>query len=167
MLRQLLSITIALLLATCASARAEETPPPPPVDWQRLDHVIGAQGERKDDVYTFTLPRSDLNVIIEGMDVPPAAGVASVFHFFRCPCGKIRVVGQFACAEWETNDVIDAIRNGAAIQVASVAPMFVGAKPSVTVVRFQGEGDGVVLAALLKSALQWVGPARSATQPIK
>src|SRR5437764_7687054 len=118
-------ITFMLLLLIATVAHAEDAPPQPPVDWGRLDHVIGVHGDLKDDVYTFTLPRSDLNVMIDGMDVPPAAGVASVLHFFRCPCGKIRVVGQFACAEWESNDVIDAIRNGAAIQVASVSPMFV------------------------------------------
>ena len=50
---------------------------------------------------------------------------------------------------------------------ASVGPMFVGDKPRMTVVRFQGEGDGMLLAKLLKSGLDWTGPARSQAQPIK
>jgi hypothetical protein len=158
------SLLVVALLATMLRADEHEAPA---YDWTQLDHVLGVRGELKDDVYTFTLPRNDLNITIEGMDIPAAAGVASVFHFFRCPCGKIRVVGQFSCAEWETNDVIDAIRNGSAIHVASIAPMFLGARPPVVVVRFQGEGDGPALAGLLKTALGWMGPARNATQPIK
>lgn len=158
----------ALILMLASGMRGEvPSTTPTPYDWSQLDRLIGARGEFKDDVYTFTLPRADLNVAIDGMDVPAAAGVASVFHFFRCPCGKIRVVGQFACAEWESNDVIDAIRQGDMLAVASLSPMFVGAKPQVMIVRFQGEGDGPALAQLLKAGLGWIGPARSATQPIK
>ena len=160
---------MALLLLTSVSGTRAEDPSitPAPYDWSQLDHVIGTRGELKDDVYTLTLPRGDLNVAVDGMDVPAAAGIASVFHFFRCPCGRIRVVGQFVCAEWESNDVIDAIRQGDMIAVASMSPMFVAAKPQVMVLRFQGEGDGPALAQLLKAGLGWIGPARSATQPIK
>jgi hypothetical protein len=136
-------------------------------DWTQLDPILASHGELKDDVYSYTIPRTDLNVTVEGMDVPAAAGIASVFHFYICPCGKMRVVGQFCCADYETNDVIDAIRAGNAIAVASVGPMFVGDKPRMTVVRFQGEGDGMLLAKLLKSGLDWTGPARSQAQPIK
>ena len=78
----------------------------------------------------------------------------------------MRVVGQFCCADYEANDVIDAIRPGAMIEVANVGPMFISDKPRVTIVRFQGEGDAAALAKLLKSALGWMGDARSATQPV-
>jgi hypothetical protein len=159
-------VIIALMLLFVGSiSRAENAPPR--YDWSQLDRVFGVTGELKNDVDTITLPRTDLTVTIEGMDVPVAAGIASVFHFFQCPCGKIRVVGQICCAEWETNDVIDALRAGNAVRIASVAPMFAGEKPRLSVVRFQGEGDGFALAKVLKSALDWTGPARTATQPAK
>jgi len=161
-MRRVIACVLLLFLASLSHANDAA---PPAYDWSQLDRVLGSTGELKGDVYTFTLPRTDLNVSIDGMDVPPAAGIASVFHFFQCPCGKIRVVGQFCCAEWETNDAIDAIRVGLAIHVASVAPMFTGEKPRLSVVRFQGEGDGFALAKVLKSALDWTGPARSATRP--
>jgi hypothetical protein len=161
---------LLLLIAIAFPLRAADTDDansPPPYDWSQFDPIFKLHGEFKDDVFTITIPRTDLNVTVEGMDVPAAAGIASVFHFYRCPCGKIRVVGQFCCADFETNDVIDAIRAGNAITVASVGPMFVGDKPRMTILHFQGEGDGVALAKLLKSGLDWTGPARSATQPIR
>jgi hypothetical protein len=157
---------VLLLVASSLSLAQEGSPPAAPAyDWSQVARAFGTSGEVKGDVYTITVPRSDLNVMIEGMDVPAAAGIASVFHFFQCPCGKIRVVGQVCCAEWETNDVIDALRAGNAIRIASVAPMFAGEKPRLSVVRFQGEGDGFALAKVLKSALDWTGPARTATRP--
>ncbi len=139
-------------------------PPDPPYDWRPLDQVIGSAGVLKDEVYTFTVPRVDLDVAVDGMAVPAAAGLASEFHFFRCTCGKTRVVGQFCCADYEANDVVDAVRVGALIQVASVSPMFVADRPRVVVVRFQGEGDASALAKLLRAALDWTGDARQATQ---
>ena len=157
-------LTLCALSACLFSISATETST---YDWTQLDTAIGVTGSVQDNVCTFTLPRNDLNVTVEGMDIPPAAGVASVFHFFQCPCGKIRVVGQFCCTDYEANDVIDAVRVGDAIRIAGMSPMLVGDKPHLLLINFQGEGDGVALAKLLQSALHWIGPARTATQPIR
>ena len=155
------SVAILSLIALRAFAADDVTPP---YDWHALDKVVGAAGVLKDDVYTFTLPRADLDVAVDGMAVPAAAGIASQFHFFHCSCGKTRVVGQFCCADYEANDVVDAIRAGALIQVGGMGPMFTGDKPRIVVVRFQGEGDGSALARLLHDGLTWMGDARMATQ---
>ncbi len=156
------TVTALLALSAVAPLRADV---PPADDWQPLDTLVGVAGVLKDDVYTFTVPRDDLDVTVDGMAVPTAAGVASEFRFFRCSCGKMRVVGQFCCGDYEVNDVVDAIRAGALIQVASVSPMFLADRPRVMVVRFQGEGDASGLARLLRSALDCTGNARLAAQP--
>jgi hypothetical protein len=160
-------LSLIALLVFSHRTRGDDAPANPPYDWKLLDGVLGVKGELKDKVCTFTLPRNDLNVAIDSMDVPAAAGVESKFFFYRCDCGKMKVVGQFCCADYEANDVIDAIRPGAMIEVSNVGPMFINDKPRVTIVRFQGEGDGVSLAKLLKAGLGWMGDARTATQPVK
>ena len=153
----------ALLLATVSAAE----PTTPAIDWHGLDATVGAAGVLHDEVYTYTLPRADLDVAVNGMAVPAAAGIASQFHFFRCSCGKTRVVGQFCCADYEANDVVDAIRAGAMIDVAGMGPMFTGDRPRLTVIRFQGEGDGSALAKLLHDGLTWMGDARLTAQQAK
>ena len=157
---------VVVLLSLCVSSplalRADDAPPP--FDWHGLDRTVGAAGVLHDDVYTYTLPRADLDVAVDGMAVPAAAGIASEFHFFRCSCGKTRVVGQFCCADYEANDVVDAIRPGALIEVGGMGPMFTADKPRLTVVRFQGEGDASALAKLLHDGLGWTGEGRLATQ---
>ncbi len=160
-------LSLMTLLMLAHRSHADDTNPAPPYDWKPLDAIVGAKGQLKDDVYTYVLPRTDLNVTVDSMDVPTAAGIASEFHFFRCTCGKMRIVGQFCCADYEANDVIDAIRPGDLLEVASVGPMFISDKPRITIVRFQGEGDAQAMAKLLKSAQSWMGDARSATQPTR
>jgi hypothetical protein len=161
-------IVLIPLLTTAHHLRGaadDEKPTTQPYDWTPLDKVIGVKGEFKNDVCTFVLPRTDLTVAVDSMEVPIAAGIASEFHFFRCSCGKMRVVGQFCCVDYETNDVIDAIRVGSIIEVTNVGPMFNTDRPRISIVRFQGEGDAQTLAKLLKSALGWIGDARNAPLP--
>ena len=138
--------------------------------WKAISVALGKAGELKDGVYTVTFPRDDLEVEIEGNLVPPAAGIASEFRFYRCPCGRINVVGQFVVADYEANDVIDALRQppDARIEVASVGPLLVHERPRLTLVRFFGENKrGGALAGTLRTALSWTGKERMAPQPAK
>jgi hypothetical protein len=133
-----------------------------------MDQTSGLAGLRSFErgILTVRLPRTDLWVQADMGEIPTAAGLESSFYFYRCSCGKDKVVGQFALADYEVNDVIDALRAGQ-IQIVSVSPMFLGDKPRMMALRFQGEGDIAVLAKTLKSALDWVGEARSARQAIQ
>src|SRR5205823_8932995 len=77
--------------------------------WRAISTIFGREGVLKDGVYTLAVPRDDLKVDIEGMPVPAGAGLASEFHFYRCPCGKMIAIGQFCLIDYEANDVIDAL----------------------------------------------------------
>ena len=170
--RPTIQVIAALLLLPTAGPTRADGPAVPPFDWHPIDRLIGSPpGVLKDDVYTVTVPRADLDVSVDGMSVPTAAGIASTFHFFRCSCGKARIVGQFCCTDDEANDVIDAIRVGAIVQVSSVGPMFVNDRPRVMLVRIQGEGDPDGLAKLIRAGLDWMGDARrtsaASTQPTR
>lgn len=130
--------------------------------WPVIDRALGRHGAAHDDVYTFTFWRDDLRVSLDGMSIPTAAGIACVFHFYRCPCGKMNVSGQFAVTDYEMNDVVDALRHNATFIVSSTAPMFAYDKPRLMLVRFQGEGDPQTMAATIRDALRWTGPERMA-----
>jgi hypothetical protein len=130
-----------------------------------IARTLGPGGIDKDDVFTYTLPRADLELRTDAGPVP-APAAESRFHFFRCDCGKMNVVGQLVVADYEANDVIDALREGM-IKVVSVGPMFIGEQPRVLVVRFQGEGGAETIAKTIKSALDWTGEARMTTRPTR
>ena len=125
--------------------------------WAAIAQAMGKPGELKDGVYTYTYPREDLELTIQGNDVPAAAGIYSLFHYYRCPCGRINVIGQFVLADYETNDVIDELRNGH-LEVTAVGPLLLHERPRLILVRFFGEmkraGD---LARAVRAALDWTG----------
>ncbi len=134
----------------------------PEQDWKVIPKALGHAGEMGPQVYTVTLPREDLDVQNPSGSIPAAAGLSHQFHFFRCSCGKMSVVGQFCVAEYEANDVMDALRATSGFKIVSVSPMLLEETPRVLSVRFQAEGGSKQLAETLKSALEWTGEARMA-----
>jgi hypothetical protein len=154
-----------LLLAGCSSALIPPEAPPTrpadqpgssdaPVDYSVIAQTLGRKGVLHENVYTVTVPRDDLMVSIEGMDVPAAAGIESVFNFYRCSCGKSVVIGQFVCADYEANDVLLALQQND-ILVSSVSPYLLYEKPRLLCIRFQSEGEAQKQSTTLKSALSW------------
>lgn len=133
--------------------------------WKEIAGALGKQGVAQDGVYTVTFPRDDLFVSIEGMDVPTAAGIASVFRFYQCSCGKTSVLGQFVLADYEVNDVVFALQKEDFV-VSSVGPFLLYEKPRLLAVRFQAEGDPRRLADVLRQALNRTGRARTAPQKL-
>jgi len=132
--------------------------------WNTVARLLERPGVEHEGVYTVTVPRDDWNLAIEGMGVPAAAGVGSVLNFYVCPCGKTIVIGQICVADYELNDVIDALRAGR-IEVASVAPMLLHTRPQPLLVRFQAEGKAADLAKTLREAIRWTGKERMAAEP--
>ena len=137
--------------------------------FKSIEPLIGTKGEKHNSVLTIRIPRSDLEgrLFNELGDIPIAAGIESRFDFFKCPCGKVNVIGQFVVTQDESNDVIDALRKTYYIKIVSISPMMLGEKPRLQIIRFQGDGQAETLAGYLKNALNQTGDARLSptTQP--
>jgi hypothetical protein len=129
-------------------------------DYRQQTAIFGGQRIFGDGVLTVRLPRTDLWVQADMGEIPTAAGVESVFYFFRCSCGKDRVVGQFALADYEVDPTLDALRGGD-FQIVSLAPMFSSERPKVMVLRFEAEGKIDALARTLKSATDNIGDGKA------
>jgi len=134
--------------------------------WQSIRAALERPGDLRDGVLTFVVPRADLEVTVRGNDVPVAAGIASEFRFYRCSCGMMNVIGQFVVADYEANDVLDALRESH-IEIASVGPFLIHERPRLMLVRFLGENKrGGALAKALRTGLSWTGEERMAPQRI-
>lgn len=140
--------------ATRPGPTAEET-----AAWTQIAAALGKPGVARDGVYTVVFPRDDLFVSIDGMDVPTAAGIESVFRFYRCSCGRTVVIGQFVVADYEANDVAYALEKED-FNVSSMAPLLLYEKPRLLAIRFQAEGDPRRLAEALRDALNRTGKSR-------
>lgn len=152
-----------------ADAPAEDAPKKlDPVHLKSLTEALGAKpGEIKGKVFTLTLPREDLDInTLEMGDIPVEAGLATTLRLFRCGCGKYYVIGEFCVTDYESNDVIDALRTGQ-FQIASVAPMLLQEKPRIVLIRFQGDNDIDGVIKTLKEANRWIGENRTKKIPLK
>lgn len=166
------TLIITALLAGCdissppstnptLAATTESTTDPA---WPEVSRILERPGVLNQGVFTVTVPRDDLDISIGGMGIPTAAGIESVFYFYRCPCGKLNVAGHFVAVDYESNDVVDALRNQAVLRIASISPMLQYDNPHLCVVYFQGEGHPADLAKNLREALRWTGHERMAPQ---
>jgi hypothetical protein len=154
-------LLVLISLCLCNSALADAPTTQPTVDTASIDAALGIKGTLKDDVYCIEVPRNDLHLTIDGADVPTAAGIASHFYFYTCPCGKTRVIGEFVLCDYETNDVIDALHEGWVMDIDAISPMLNEEKPRLRIIRFHGEGSADTVAQHIRSALDHTGDART------
>ncbi len=147
---------------------------PGPAQWKQISEILGRPGELRNHVYVVTIPRDDLTVAIEGMLVPPDAGLVTTLYFYACSCGKMSVVGQFCVTDFEANDVIDALRGpqrdpkgdpaAASFEISSMAPILLHVRETPTAIHFHGEGKTAPLAKTIREALHWMGAERMAPE---
>lgn len=143
-----------------APAAAPQTRPSGQLDtpdtWRQLTQCLRGQQIPSADSFAVIVPRSDIDLESEMGQIPISAGIASKFYFFRCPCGKVKVLGEFVVCDYETGDVLDAIRGGQ-FDVVSIAPILQNTRPSMVSIRFQAEGDGEDIVKALRDALDHTG----------
>jgi hypothetical protein len=127
--------------------------------WTGVAGALGRAGtEMPGNVYKVSFPRSDLDVVAEGVHVRPALALGSWAAFVRTQHGTM-VMGDLVLTEDEVNPVIDVLQAGG-IEQSAVHNHLIGETPHVVYVHFDGHGDEVKLAKTLHDAL-----ARTKTPP--
>lgn len=128
-------------------------PPPAPLDLPTtdLDRILGATGKANGGVDQYSIPRRE-KITMNGMDVPPAMGVATAINMQ--PLGSSRAVttGDFVMVASEVNAVIRALRSGN-ISVTALHSHMLTEQPRLFFMHFWGNGDAVALAKTLRTAL--------------
>jgi hypothetical protein len=160
-----LFLSSLFLLTGCATALDQPAAAEKPTEerWQPIIKEFPTAQVSK-NILSIQIPRKDVQVgHIDLGEIPPDAGLSSSIYFFPCPCGKMNAIGQLCVVDYELNDVIDELR-AARIKIASIAPMFLGSRPQMLLIRFQAEGDSAKLAQSLKKALSWMSEDRNQVQ---
>ena len=177
MIRHTLSIVVIVGLVALLAPAADEPSPQAagnekaklePADMKKLADALGGTGQTiKEKVFVLTLAREDLDVrTLDFGEVPVEAGLATTVRLWRCGCGKYYLAGEYVVTDFESNDVLDSLRQGG-FHIASVAPMLVRERPRILSIRFQGEGDVDQITKTLKGAQRWVGENRGKPKPIE
>lgn len=130
--------------------------------WRPVERVFGRPGVEQENMAQFTFPRTDLNVLVEGIPLEPGMGLTNRFVFM--PLGEAKghfgaqtlVMGEMALLDQEVPGVL-ALLAQKGFRVTALYNLFLGESPSVKSVQLTGLGNASHLAKDLKQALCLTG----------
>src|SRR3954447_24491503 len=96
-LKSLMFAGLAAILSTAATAQE--------VDWAKVDAALGRKGAVTDDVHRYSFPRTDLNVMVDGVAIKPALALGG-WVAFKPMHGQAMVMGDLVLLQTEINSVL-------------------------------------------------------------
>lgn len=136
-------------------------------DWSKVGEALGKPGvEMPGGVYRVGLPRTDLHVSLDGVQIKPTLALGS-WLAFRGEGNKTMVMGDLVLTESEISPVMKKLADGG-IAITALHNHLLRATPATFYMHVLGHGDPVKLAAALhegleQSATPLTGPAPPAT----
>ncbi len=121
------------------------------LDTAAIAREIGKAGQMIGAVYKISLPRTDLQVSVNGVMVRAGLALGS-WMAFEPAGGQAAADGDLVLSENEVNPVISRLEQ-AGLEVTAVHNHLLGESPRVMYVHFFGRGDAATLARGLKGAL--------------
>ena len=146
MTRPALSLLAAVVLGVTAPALAAER------DWSAVGKALGKAGAMQPGgVYRVALPRSDLQVTLDGVALKPGFALGGWLAF--APMGdKAMVMGDLVMTQDEINPVMKRLEESG-IEITALHNHLLRAEPATMYMHVKGEGDAEQLAEKLHDAL--------------
>jgi hypothetical protein len=146
-MRRTLSLaSLALCLGLASQAKAAQT------DWSVVDTILTRSAAVSGDVHRYGLPRSDLNVSLDGVTLRPAFALGGWLAFE--PMGDSAVMmGDLVLTESEINPVMAKLL-AEGVEVTALHNHLLRASPPTFYMHVSGHGDPAQLARLVRAALE-------------
>ena len=141
----LLSLAVIASLATAPDAHAQTA-------WDKVAAALGKSGsEMPGEVYRVGLPRTDLKVTVDGVDIKPGFALGG-WVAFKSMGSSAMVMGDLVLTETEINPVMSKLfENG--LTVTAVHNHLLRAQPATFYMHVAGQGEPEKLAAAVRAAL--------------
>src|SRR6266566_3876422 len=121
-------------------------------DWARVGEALGKPGtEMPGGVYRIGLPRTDLKVTLDGVDIKPGFALGGWVAFEKMG-GQSMVMGDLVLTGDEVSPVMQKLLEGG-IQVTALHNHLLRNQPFTMYMHVMGMGDPVKLATVLHAAL--------------
>ncbi len=135
------------------------------IDWKKVEDALGKAGAvQPDGVYRVGLPRSDLKVTLDGVEIRPALALGSWLAFEPAGDGAM-VMGDLVLTQDEVNPVMKSLAEGG-IEITALHNHLLRSSPATMYMHVEGHGDPVKLATTLHAALALSGtPFATAAAP--
>lgn len=150
---QRLAILIALAIATSINSSGQTAKPEGKTDgWKPVRDAIGWPGDLlPGDVIRFNMPRKDLHVTVNGIEIKPALALGAWAAFHRVPKGAM-IMGDLVLTEDEVGPVMKTLQEGG-VQVTALHNHLLQESPKIMYIHMGGVGDPVKMAATVKAAV--------------
>jgi len=152
--RTMMAISLLGIVCWCA-APAEGEAASGGLNTKAIDQAIGKPGELKDDVYKVSLPRKDLSVSLNGVQLKPGFALGTWLAFKQAGHDAV-VDGDLVLTEHEVGAVFTHLRK-VGIEVSAIHNHLIGETPRVMFLHIEGKGDAVKMATQIKEALRLTG----------
>jgi hypothetical protein len=150
-------ITISLVVAclsTGALATGQAVNPPASSggDWKQVEDAMGRPGQMQPgDVIKFGMPRKDLHVVVDGVNIKPGLALGS-WAAFKRDGGGAMVMGDLVLTEDEIESVMMKLQEGG-IHESAIHNHLIGESPHVLYMHIASHGDAVQMAKAIHDAL--------------
>lgn len=140
--------TLTTLLAVAVLSTAAYAAEP---DWAQVDDVLGRAAAVTQDVHRYGFPRTDLNVVLDGVTIKSALALGGWVAFK--PMGKdAMLMGDLVLTESEVNPVMAKLL-AEGLQITALHNHLLRATPATFYMHVGGHGDPVKMAVALREAL--------------
>jgi len=153
----------AVLAATFSIALTALTAlPAAAADWTKVAEALGKPGtEMAGGVYRVGMPRTDLHVTLDGVEIKPTLALGS-WLAFRGEGDMAMVMGDLVLTDAEVNPVMKKLEDSG-IEITALHNHLLRASPATFYMHVLGHGDPAKMAAALHTALALSGTPLVAT----
>jgi hypothetical protein len=145
----LLALTVSCLVL---HVLAQDAPLQASTDWKPVEAAIGRPGQMQPGgVIKFGLPRKDMHVTVEGVEIKPTLALGSWLAFERDGSATM-VMGDLVLTESEVQPVLLKLQESG-IQVAAIHNHLIGESPRVLYMHIASHGDAAQMAKAIHDAL--------------
>jgi len=145
-------ITLFSLIVLCLYVGlviGQKTPGP---NWKAVDDAMGRQGQdQPDGTHRFSMPRSDLKVTVDGVDLKAGFALGS-WAAFRNMNNHADVMGDLVLTDSEVTPVMQKLTDSG-IEISALHNHLLNESPHIMYMHIHGMGDAPRLATMLHDAL--------------
>src|SRR3989449_7660792 len=121
-------------------------------DWKPVEQALGKAGSTQPgDVYKVSLPRSDLKVVVSGVELKPALALGS-WVAFKKTGDMTTVMGDLVLGEDEVTPVLTKLEEGG-VDPTALHNHVLHESPRVMYIHIHAMGDAVKIAKAIHDAL--------------
>jgi uncharacterized protein DUF1259 len=121
------------------------------IDWSKVDTAIGKTATVQGDVHRYGIPRSDLQVTLDGVTIKPALALGGWVAFEPVKDGSM-LMGDIVLMENEVSPVMSKLL-ASGIEITALHNHLMRATPPTFYMHIRGHGDPAKLATLVRQAL--------------